>query len=115
MGAVKFWVTQLRILDREFFVIKELKKQFPGDPAVLARETKYFQTKELLAQTVRTIPTKQQNAILKAMNRRGMLGRVVRLPRTRREASTSTVRSSSSTTKQHRHRDRSASGARACA
>jgi hypothetical protein len=80
MGAVKFWVTQLRILDREFFVIKELKMKFPGDPSVLARETKYFQTKELLAQTVRTIPTKQQNAILKAMNRRGMLGRVVRLP-----------------------------------
>jgi len=80
MGAVKFWVNQLRILDLEFYEIKDLKKQFPGDPAVLARETKYFQTKELLAQTVRTIPTKLQNKILKAMDRRGMLGRAARLP-----------------------------------
>ena len=67
-------------MDREFFGIQTLKIQFPGDPTVLARETKYFQTKELLAQTVRTIPTKQQNKILKAMDRRGMLGRAARLP-----------------------------------
>ncbi len=77
-SVTKFWVTQLRALDREFFTIKALKMKFPG--AVLVRETKYYEKKELLSQAVRTIPTKQQNAILKEMNRRGMLGRAVNLP-----------------------------------
>ncbi len=67
-------------MDREFFGIQTLKIQFPGDPTVLARETKYYENKEINRYEIETLPEKHMNAILKVMNRRGMLGRVRNLP-----------------------------------
>ena len=75
-SAVKFWITQRHHLDREFFGIQTLKMQFPGDPVVLTRETKYYENKEINRYEIETLPEKYMNAILKVMNRRGMLGRV---------------------------------------
>ncbi len=64
-SAAKFWINQRRAMDREFLAIQSLKRQFPGDPAVLARETTYYENKESISHSIEALPEKNMNALVR--------------------------------------------------